>query len=100
MLVTVTLGALSLNAIGAALDERKDRLSRDIGRLITQPESLDRDFAIECNRDALRDTILTQLIVAAAIVDAEEDHGGDHFAGMPATGSGIVLGGQTYEGMD
>jgi hypothetical protein len=89
-MVRVTLTELDINAIGGALLERRLLLSHEIERLVTQPKSPSRDFAIDCNADALRDIVRVQLIIAAALEEDEppEDatfadyFAGDHFAGM------------------
>jgi hypothetical protein len=99
MPVTVTFTELDINTVGGALVERGAVLSHEVARLITEPKTPSRDFAIECNADALRQIVRVQLIIAAAL-ERDDDQTGDHYAGMPATGSGIVLGTQTYEGMD
>ena len=71
MVQTVTLSEMDINAIGAALDERSARLSRELKRLRTQPESMNRDYAIGCNEDAVRDTIRARLRILAAVEEPE-----------------------------
>ena len=71
MVQTVTLSEMDINAIGAALDERSTRLSRELVRLRSQPESLSRDYAIGCNTDAIRDTIRARLRILAAVEEPE-----------------------------
>jgi hypothetical protein len=75
MVITVTLTEQDINAIGAALDERSERLHRELGRLIVQEPSPSRDFAIDCNRDAIRDGIRTRLLIAAAIEEPDFPEG-------------------------
>ena len=57
-MATIFLDEIETNAGTAALLERSQRLGRAIGRLITQPASEDRDFALDANRQALRHTEL------------------------------------------
>lgn len=52
------LNEIETNATVAALFERSQRLGREIGKLILQPATEDRDFALACNRQALRHTEL------------------------------------------
>jgi hypothetical protein len=70
-MVTVRLTELDINAIGGALIERSAVLSSEIARLITEPKTPSRDFAIDCNADALRDIVRVQLIIAAALEEPE-----------------------------
>lgn len=53
---SIFLDEIETNATVAALFERSQRLGREIGKLITQPATEDRDFALACNRQALRHT--------------------------------------------
>jgi hypothetical protein len=63
------LDSLALNATCAALDERANRLVNELAHLAHQPQSQGRDFAIECNRDAIRDTERARLAFARQIPD-------------------------------
>jgi hypothetical protein len=74
MVARITLSELDLNAIGAALDERTQRLSDELSWLGRLSKTTDRDFAIACNQDALRDTVRVRLIIAAAIEEPDEEH--------------------------
>lgn len=67
------------NAITAALDERSMRLTKDRVRLLMDPASQDRDFALECNADAIRDTERAKIAVAreAGLWDDFVDHPAD-----------------------
>lgn len=100
MPVTVTLASLDINALGAALQERVARLAKEYARLVSEPETQSRNFALEANREAIRDTVRVQLLIVEAMAKDEELADGDHYAGMPAMGTGIVLKGRMYEGMD
>jgi hypothetical protein len=70
--VTVTLSEVDINAIGAALDERSKRLAHEYARLVAQPESQDRNFALDCNRDAHRATVRVNLLLASALMEDDE----------------------------
>lgn len=87
MVARLTLSELELNAIGAALDERSQRLSRAMVTLRQQPESPSREYALDCNRMALQQTIRTRLVIAAAIEEPDPE--------WPADATF-----QVYEGMD
>ena len=63
-----TLDSLQLNAVLAALDERGLRLLTEYGRLADDPPSRDRDFAIACNKDAIRDTERERLAFARQLL--------------------------------
>lgn len=67
----VELDELEINAIGAALDERRMRLSAELERLMTHPLTPGRDFAIECNLDAMRDTLRSRHAILNAIEEPE-----------------------------
>lgn len=70
-MVTVHLTVQDSNAIGAALAERRVRLANELERLRKQPASSNREYAIECNEEALRDTVRATLLVSAAHDDPE-----------------------------
>lgn len=70
MVARVVLTEQMLNAIGAALDARSKTLVSSLVRVKSMPESPDRDFAVSCNEEAIRDTILARLTITAAY---EED---------------------------
>lgn len=70
-MVTVTLTEAMVNAIAAGLDLRSAKLSVQLARLVKQPRSSDRDFAIDCTRDAIRHIVITKLAIAAALEDPE-----------------------------
>lgn len=61
------LDSLTLNAVLAALDERSVRLARELAALLDQPLLPTRDFAIDCVRDAIRDTERARLAFARQI---------------------------------
>lgn len=65
------LDSLTLNATLAALDERSLRLARERVSLQDQPVSPARDFAIECNADAIRDTERARLALACHVPEPE-----------------------------
>lgn len=71
--MNVTLDTeLEINATVAALMERGLRLSQAIIRLGGQAPSRDRDFALDCNRDALRDTNRALLTISGKLPDEVE----------------------------
>lgn len=70
-MVRVTLTEQMVNAIGAGLDMRNKSLVGTLVRLRSQPESQDRDFAIEVTQEAIRDTILSRLTIAEALEEPE-----------------------------
>lgn len=70
MVAQVILTEPMLNQIGAALDARSKVLVGALVRVKSLPESPDRDFAMSCNEEAIRDTILARLVITAAY---EED---------------------------
>lgn len=70
-MVRVILTEPMVNAIGAALDARNKVLVGQLVRLKGQPESRDRDFAIDCTQDAIRDGIAARLTIAAALEEPE-----------------------------
>lgn len=70
-MVTVTLTEGMANAIGAGLDERSEKLSRDLAVRLADPPSQSRDFAVDVLREAIRDTINARLAIAAAYEEPE-----------------------------
>lgn len=70
-MLTVTLDELETNAVLASLDDRVNRMSRQLARLAEQPVSSSRDFAIEATRDAIRHALRAQLDIAASLPDEE-----------------------------
>lgn len=88
MPVTVTLTELDINAIGAALDQRNRSLVRAHARLICQPESQDRDFAIECSQEALRDLVRVRLLLASAVMEDDEPESVDPITMAKAAADG------------
>lgn len=54
------LAATTLNQMAAALAERSARLARERMRLREQPASQSRDFALECNAEAIRGVYAAQ----------------------------------------
>lgn len=93
------LDSLALNATLAALDERSQRLATERVALLEQPPTRSRDFALECNADAIRDTERARLafarqvpvgeIVELAPVDAHCLRYRDHDQGIPHGCSGL-----------
>lgn len=90
-MVRVTLDEIRLNAIFAALDERQQRLGRELARLTTQRPSPSREYAMDANAMALEHTYLARMELTAAIPEPElpddmtfaDLAAGDHYAGMP-----------------
>lgn len=70
MVARIILTEPMLNQIGAALDARSKMLVSSLVRAKAAPPSSDRDFAVSCNEEAIRDTILARLVITAAY---EED---------------------------
>lgn len=66
---TIFLDELETNAVTAALIERRSRLAAAIVRLDGQPATEDRDFALACNRQALRHTELALIRIAGNLPD-------------------------------
>lgn len=71
MVVKVTLSEVMVNAIGRALINQQRQDAAELAALAEFPESKDREYAMECRRDAIRDTIAVQLTIASA---ASEDY--------------------------
>jgi hypothetical protein len=71
-MATIFLDEIETNAVTAALFERSQRLGRDIGRLITQPATEDRDFALAANQQALRHTELALMRISGSLPDLPE----------------------------
>lgn len=70
-MVRVTLTEPMVNAIGAALDARSKSLVAKLVKHKNEPPSRDRDFAVECLEDAIRDGIAARLTIAAAVEEPE-----------------------------
>lgn len=65
------LDSLTLNATLAALDERSQRLTRERVALNDQPASQSREFALECNADAIRDTERARITFARLVPETK-----------------------------
>ena len=76
MSVNVTLDEIRLNATLAALYERKTKLTAELAVLRTQPESVDRDYAMDCVAMALQHTLLAVRELTVAIPDPEPLYAG------------------------
>jgi hypothetical protein len=89
-MVRVTLDEVRLNAIFAALHEREHRLAVELARLTRQPESKDREFAMDCVAMGIQHCYLARMELTAAIPEPElpEDATyfdlslGDHHVGV------------------
>lgn len=73
-MVNVTLDELRLNAIFAALYEREHRLALELAHLTGQPESRDREFAMDCVALAIQHSYLARRDLTAAIPDDHSAH--------------------------
>lgn len=65
------LDSLTLNATVAALDERSQHLARERARLLEQPISASREFALECSADAIRHTERARLAFAGQVPETQ-----------------------------
>jgi hypothetical protein len=70
-MVTVTLSELDINAIGAALDERSQRITVELEWLRKMSQTSSRDYAIDCNLMALRHIASARLAILAAVEEPE-----------------------------
>ena len=70
-MLTVQLNEPEANAITAGLILRTQTLARDLGRRLCDPPSPNRDFAIECLREGIRDAERARLTLARAYPEPE-----------------------------
>jgi hypothetical protein len=70
-MLTVTLNELEVNAVAAALDLRLAELTRQQGALKAQRSTEDRDFALACVTDAIRDTMRARITLATSLPEPE-----------------------------
>ena len=76
MSVNVTLDEIRLNATLAALYDREAKLRAELSVMQGQPESIDRDYAMDCVAMALRHTLLAVRDLTVAIPDREPLYAG------------------------
>jgi hypothetical protein len=72
---TVFLDEIETNAVVAALIERRGRLTAAVRRLEGQSATDDRDFALACNRQAVRHTELALHRISGSLPDVAADDG-------------------------
>jgi hypothetical protein len=72
MSINVTLDEVRLNATLAALHERESKLTAELAVLRTQPESQDRDFAMDCVAMMLQHTLLARAELTVSIPEPIE----------------------------
>jgi hypothetical protein len=70
-MVKVTLSEVDINAIGASLDERSQRISTELAWLRRMSATSSRDYAIDCNEMALRHIVSARHAILAAIEEPE-----------------------------